>query len=115
MRAAGPGDVPAIAAFLDQRVETSMFPLANLLGHGLGRDRPRQMRFWVAGVPLTGVIGLSGAGMVLPQIDPSQADAAARAMAGLPVAGLAGERPLTALSGGMESMIATVPTSYVSV
>lgn len=91
MRAAEARDLPALTAFLGARVETSMFPLGNLLGHGFGSDGPRQMRFWIAGDPPTGVVGLSGAGMILPQIDPAEARAAARALAGLSVAGLAGE------------------------
>jgi hypothetical protein len=91
MRPAGEADIPAIHAFLSARIEGSMFPLANLARAGLGHAAPHAMRFWLAGDPLTGVIGLSGAGMVLPQIDPAQAAPAARALAGLTVTGLAGD------------------------
>lgn len=103
MRRADPSDAPAIAAFLGARAESSMFPLANLVRHGMAGGHPRAMRFWVAGTPPTDVLGVTGEGMILPQITLAAVPAAARALGGLAIMGLAGEaaqvRALMAAAG----------------
>lgn len=103
MRPADASDVAAIRALLGARAETSMFPLANLLRYGLAGSaadvaaggQPRAMRFWIAGAPVSDVLGLTSEGMVLPQIDAGLAGRAARALAGRKVIGMAGATPQT--------------------
>jgi RimJ/RimL family protein N-acetyltransferase len=84
-------DRPEVEAFLGARIETSMFPLGNLLRHGMAGGHPRAMRFWGAGEPLESLLGVTEEGMVLPQVPLGQAGAAARALAGQRVLGLIGE------------------------
>jgi RimJ/RimL family protein N-acetyltransferase len=85
------GDRAALEAFLAARVETSMFPLSNLLGHGMGGGHPHATAFWGWGEPLEGVLGLTEGGMVLPQLPVALAGEAAEVLAGRPIRGLAGE------------------------
>lgn len=91
MRRATADDRPAIEAFLRRHLETSMFPLSNLLRNGMGGGHPRAMRFWVAGEPVGAVLGLSEEGFVLPQLPPAAIPEAARALAGERIAGIIGE------------------------
>lgn len=91
MRAALPTEAGAIAARLSRDAERAMFPLANLAAHGMAGGHPRAMRFWVAGDPVSDVLGLTEEGMVMPLLAPALAGAAARALAGRAVFGMAGE------------------------
>lgn len=57
VRLLGPGDEPAIEAFLLPRLETSMFPLSNLDQAGIvDRGEPFQGAWAGAGEPLTAVV-----------------------------------------------------------
>lgn len=87
-RPATEADRPLVEAILRARVETAMFPLSNLLGHGMAGGHPRAMRFWLAEAA---VVGRSEEGMVFPQLPPALAPAAARALAGAPVRGIIGQ------------------------
>lgn len=70
LRLAVPGDEAAIEAFLRAHEQTSMLPLANLADHGLTGDASLATQFWLheqAG-RITGALGLSRGGMLLPQL-----------------------------------------------
>lgn len=108
MRRLGEADRPAIEAVLGARLETSMFPLSNLARFGMAGGAPRAMRFWGAGEPLSGVLGATEEGMVMPQLPPALAAEAARALAGERILGILGdERQVEALRGAMG--LATAP------
>jgi len=102
VRRLGEGDRPAIEAFLGARIETSMFPLGNLARHGMNGGHPRAMRFWGAGAPLEGVLGVTETGMVMPQLPPRLAGEAAVALAGERLLGILGDSgQAVALRGAM--------------
>jgi len=89
-------DISALAAFLRGHAATAMFALSNLVNDGLGSDGPRQMRFWLCRSHgrITGVIGLSGQGFLMPVMPDAGADdwqAAVAALRGLAITGVAGE------------------------
>jgi GNAT superfamily N-acetyltransferase len=90
MRPATPADLPVILSLLRRHEQTSMFPLANLAGPGLGGSGPLGMRVWLSGDG-RGLVGLTNAGMLLPQW-PGAADwsAARAALAGATVGGASG-------------------------
>ncbi len=88
-RPATPADRAAVEAILGARVETAMFPLSNLLAHGMAGGHPRATRFWLAE---GAVVGRSEQGMVFPRLSPALAPTAASALAGMPVLGIIGER-----------------------
>lgn len=92
MTPATPDQTDEIAAFLGLAPERAMFPLSNLLTHGMMGDHPHTMRFWVSrsAGQIAGVLGLTRAGMVLPALPPEEAAAAANALSGLTVAGIVG-------------------------
>lgn len=92
MTPARPDQTDEIAAFLGLAPERAMFPLSNLLAHGMTGDHPHTMRFWLSRSAgrIAGVLGLTRAGMVLPALPPEQAAAAALALSGLTVAGIVG-------------------------
>jgi GNAT superfamily N-acetyltransferase len=94
MRRAGPGDRSAIEAFLAERAVTSMFPLSNLLRHGMDGDHDRAMSFWIEerGGRITDVIGRTREGMVMPSCDGAPWSEAAAALAGSDVIGVIGAR-----------------------
>ncbi|WP_368039891.1 GNAT family N-acetyltransferase [Ruegeria atlantica] len=60
-------DVPEIDRFLFQRIQTSMFPLANLRDFGLRGSDPRAVNLWTMGDGPRDVFGITNEGMVLPQ------------------------------------------------
>lgn len=91
MRPLQEADRPAIEAFLQARIETSLFPLGNLARHGMSGGHPHAMTFWGAGNPLEGVLGLTDGGMVLPQLPPSLAEAAVVALSGCHILGIVGD------------------------
>jgi RimJ/RimL family protein N-acetyltransferase len=67
MIAALPADQSAITLFLRHHLETSLFPLTNLITHGMAGGHARAMRFWLDGRPIRGLIGMTKAGMIMPQ------------------------------------------------
>lgn len=67
-RAATPADVPALEAFLQSHLETSMFLLSNLRRFGPGgADHEYAMRYWITGEPISGVFALSTNGTIMVQ------------------------------------------------
>lgn len=78
------GDIDQIIAFLNQHVADSMFPLVNLRDHGLGTAHPRSMSIWIArtGPDVTGLIGCTAEGMIMPQLP----DLTSAAWGGMPAA-----------------------------
>ena len=112
MRRAGPEDFPAIDAFLQAHVDRSMFPLKNLRDHGPDSTSDYAMRFWIAGAgAITDVLGVTRAGMVMPQCPTGPWEAAANALRGQSLTGVIGPaeqtRPLMA-AAGLESAPATL-------
>ena len=104
MRPATEADWPEIEAFLQARVERSMFPLLNLRDHGFDSDAPYSMRFWIAGEgAITDVLGVTRAGMVMPQCPNGPWDAVADVLSGQRLEGVIGPaeqaRPLMAAAG----------------
>jgi len=85
MRRARPKDRPALIAHLRAHEAESMFPLVNLMGQGVA------MRVWVAGWGgVTGMVGLTETGMVLPQWPGGRWNKVAEALRGQRVEGLLG-------------------------
>ena len=70
MRRATEADRAALVAYLAPRAPTSMFLLANLAEHGFDRGHKNAMRYWIAteGDAVTGVVGLSEGGSLMPQL-----------------------------------------------
>lgn len=102
MRPLSEADRPAIEAVLKARIETSMFPMSNLLHHGMDGGHPYAMRFWGHGNPLHAVLGLTENGMVLPQIPPERAPEAVAALAGQRLLGVVGDsRQVSALQSAL--------------
>lgn len=71
MREAVPADAPALAAYLERHIESSMFLLGNLKAHGIGnRDHPHGttylLRETVDGI--TGVFGRTNGGFLMCQM-----------------------------------------------
>jgi RimJ/RimL family protein N-acetyltransferase len=90
MRLATAADIPAITRRLLDDAESAMFPLANLAAHGIAGGHPRAMTFWIAGDPPTDIVGITEEGMVMPLLSPAAAPAAANALSGRAVTGMAG-------------------------
>lgn len=90
-REATEADRPAVEAVLRARIETAMFPLGNLARHGMSGGHPRAMTFWIAGDPVEAALGVTGEGMVLPQLTPGRAGDAAALLTGRRIMGMAGE------------------------
>jgi RimJ/RimL family protein N-acetyltransferase len=90
MIAATASDQAAIILFLGAHLETSLFPLTNLIAHGMEGGHDRAMRFWLDGRPIRGLIGMTQAGMVMPQwpVVPTPADLTP--MTGLSATGVIG-------------------------
>lgn len=105
MTPAQPADREAIVEFLSRHVLNSMFPLSNLMRHGMETGHPHATRFWMitrAG-RITDAIGLTGSGMVLPQCPSEPWQAARRTLRGTRVTGIVGPadqvRPLSEALG----------------
>jgi GNAT superfamily N-acetyltransferase len=69
IREAGPGDAALVERRLSGQLDMAMFPMSNLLSHGLGpwafrSDDPRASRFWLVGD--RAVVGLSRSGILMP-------------------------------------------------
>ncbi|MDG4649844.1 GNAT family N-acetyltransferase [Roseibacterium sp. SDUM158017] len=99
MRRASACDREAIEAFLRRDPAHAMFPLSNLLRHGLGEGPGRAMNRGA----LRGVLGVTGDGMILPVCPATAPQEMARALAGRRMIGIMGAgpqvRPLAALLG----------------
>lgn len=91
-------DVPHITAFLQERAEYVMFPLNNLTQFGLDGDDPLAPRIWRnADGPLTDLLCVTKAGMVMPYLPSGDIKAAAAVLKGRDVIGIIG--PATAAHG----------------
>lgn len=93
LRLATEADGPAIVTFLRDHIESSMFPLANLVDHGFGRNHPNAQRIWIEteGPDVTGLIALTEAGSLLPQFPTERVDRFAEAIDGERIAMILGE------------------------
>ncbi|MEM7320631.1 MAG: GNAT family N-acetyltransferase [Pseudomonadota bacterium] len=67
MRPAQMADIPQIKSLLQRRIETSMFPLSNLIDYGLKGTELRAQSIWVS-KDVSGVLCLTNEGMILPQL-----------------------------------------------
>ncbi|PZQ96684.1 MAG: N-acetyltransferase [Cereibacter sphaeroides] len=105
LRAATEADIPAMFSLLRQYESTSLFPLARLSEAGLGGDGPHALCAWVAeeDAAISGVVGLSAAGMLLPQWPGAAWSELRPALAGHKVSGAVGPaeqvRPMLAALG----------------
>lgn len=78
-------DFPAMLAFLARHEATSMFPLTNLMGRGPATDS------WVIGEgEITGYLGLTNTGVLMPQAPGLDWQLARQPLAGREVTGLTG-------------------------
>jgi RimJ/RimL family protein N-acetyltransferase len=86
MRPATPEERPAVLRFLQAHEATSMFPIGNLLGSGPATES------WVftTGGSITGFLGLTEFGNLLPQAPDADWQQARAALAGRSVTSLAG-------------------------
>ncbi len=97
IRKAEPGDIPAIAAFLEQHIETSMFLLGNLEAHGLNNeDHPNGTTYFLreTGDGITGVFGATVGGFLmcqLPGITATEAQTYAHLLQGYTLRGMTGD------------------------
>lgn len=107
IRDAGPADRALVENLLSRRIDMAMFPLANLMAHGLGQggfpsDHSHAMRFWL--LEDRGTVALSRGGMLMPHLTENLDLATMRAaLAGHKVEGALGPasavRPLLAALG----------------
>lgn len=89
MRRLAQADLPTLKAFLHARAPIAMFPLTNLIEHGLNADHPNGMRFW-ADDGFSNVLGLSRQGMVQPIFTGSDVSGVRLALANEKVTGVVG-------------------------
>lgn len=98
MHRATQADVPAIIRFLEAHIESSMFPLTNLMEHGLDGTHERSVSAWIA-PDARGVLLVTRNGMLQPQLPcPEDWKAAARIIRGRKIVGCTAE---TAQAHGM--------------
>lgn len=96
IRRADPADAPAIAAFLQRHLESSMFLLGNLDAHGIGETlHPNGTRFLLREGQggITGVFGWTNGGYLMTQVPamtPLEAEHFAAALGGYAMRGLTG-------------------------
>lgn len=96
IREATPDDADAIAAFLQDHIETSMFLLSNLERHGIGvSEHAHATRFflWESGAGLQGVFGCTRGGYLMcqhPGLQGSTAKAYLQCIEGASVQGMTG-------------------------
>ncbi|MEP3633264.1 MAG: GNAT family N-acetyltransferase [Shimia thalassica] len=96
IRKADPQDIPAIVAFLERHIETSMFLLGNLETYGLdNREHPYGTAFFLreTGDGITGVFGASNGGLLmcqLPGIGRTEAQTYAHLLKGYTLRGMTG-------------------------
>ncbi len=81
-----------IQQFLKDRQETSMFPLMNLRDHGWDSDAPYAMRFWLRRQhgAVTDVVGVTNAGMIMPQCPTCDLMGLRDGLAGRQISGIIG-------------------------
>lgn len=97
IRKAEPNDIPAIVAFLEQHIETSMFLLGNLEAHGLNNEEhPNGTTYFLreTGDGITGVFGASVGGFLmcqLPGINATEAQTYAHLLQGYILRGMTGD------------------------
>lgn len=85
-------DRPAVEAFLNDHIATSMFPLSNLRRYGMAGGHDRAVRFWVkwqAG-SVTDVLTLTEGGFVFPNCPNAPWEETRVVLAGTQIAGLLG-------------------------
>jgi len=95
MREAQPRDIPALRAFLERHIETSMFLLGNLEAHGLGSNHDHATRYFLChdDDEITGVFGVTRGGFLMcqmPGLTQREARAFVRALNGSSVRGMTG-------------------------
>ncbi|EKE43717.1 acetyltransferase, gnat family [Oceaniovalibus guishaninsula JLT2003] len=85
LRPATQVDLPALETLLATRLQTSIFPLANLRAHGLDGTAPRALRIHITDAA-DGMVAVSTEGMVFPQLpDPASLPAAAMLLPNRPM------------------------------
>jgi len=89
--------LPLVEAVLRARILTSMFPLSNVMRHGMDGDHDRSMSFWIAEGPdgpkgAPDVIGKTKEGIVMPSCVGAPWVEAASALAGVEVIGVIGAK-----------------------
>ncbi len=108
-------DRPAIEAFLRDHIATSMFPLTNLLKHGMAGGHPRAVHFWVrwhAG-RITDLMTVTEEGLLFPQCPTGPWGDVAVVLAGQGVKGLLGEATQVAALRKALRLIARAPLDTV--
>ena len=91
MRRADEADLPKIKDFLQAHIATSMFPLSNLDKYGTeGHDYSMRFQVFDDAGAITGVLSVTQRGMIFPQLQPDQIEAAAQALKGLNAIGIIG-------------------------
>lgn len=99
-RRATPSDVPAIKQYLGTHARFAMFPLSNLETCGLDGDDPLSPRMWINKTgPLSDVLSMTKAGMILPYLPNGAYEDAAVAVSGRTVLGTIGP---AAMARGMQ-------------
>ncbi len=97
IRKAQENDIPAMMAFLEGRIASSMFLLGNLEAHGIdNRDHPYGTAFFLreTGDGITGIFGATNGGMLLcqlPGIGATEAQTYAHLLQGYVLRGMTGE------------------------
>lgn len=103
IRKADPSDVMAIAAFLEQHIESSMFLLGNLELHGIGNtDHPHGTTYFLreTGDGITGVFGVANGGFLMcqiPGLTATEAQTYAHLLRGYTLRGMTGQADQVAL------------------
>ena len=97
IRKAAEKDIPAMRAFLEERIASSMFLLGNLERFGVdNRDHPHGTAFFLreTGEGITGIFGATNGGMLLcqlPGIGATEAQTYAHLLQGYVLRGMTGE------------------------
>ncbi len=104
-------DRPAIEAFLRAHIATSMFPLTNLINHGMDGGHPRAVHFWVrwqAG-QITDLVTVTEEGMLFPQCPTGLWGDVAVVLADQGVKGMLGEAGQVAALRAALGVVAPAP------
>ncbi len=104
-------DRPAIEAFLRAHIATSMFPLTNLINHGMDGGHPRAVHFWVrwqAG-QITDLVTVTEEGMLFPQCPTGMWGDVAVVLADQGVKGMLGEAGQVAALRAALGVVAPAP------
>ncbi|EAR50363.1 acetyltransferase, GNAT family protein [Oceanicola granulosus HTCC2516] len=115
MRRARPGERVKIEAFLRRHLVRAMFPLANLVRHGMAGAHPRAMRFWLSETDgeVSDVLGMTEESAVLPILPSHRYAEAAATLAGAEVMAVIGP---TEQAAGMRAALGldNAPTMLAS-